>query len=494
MSSLGPLLLSLVLFVGGEWWSGADVAWWFAIPFLALPHVCLALANFWGRRGAFRRATFLAGLIRFAGVIGFGFLLFGTNWRATVEAWMGMSSGLEPWPTWASPVAYAPAILFQFASIAAETHGIDPSPEGHSRVRRHWIQSYLTLLSPLAVLGLAAIVTGSIPALAVRIEEVRLVATLFALVIALVTTQFVPFAFVTLWETSSLPPALDERFGRLLERGQVQVAGRHVWGTARTLSNALVVGLSAWSRRVFVTDGLLQRLSVEELEAVLAHELGHVRKGHTTTFAWIVASSYAILAALEEELVDRELAWQIGVPAVLLGVLFLAIARLSREFEFEADLEAQALIGHASGLVSALERLSGPKSFRRGGLRHPSPERRVKFLEAVDADPSRARAHTKKLDRLRRAAQIIGLLSVGLLLVTQMRRWSRDQFYADLRLGHVDRALARPLEEPQALRLKNALSALPEGARTREAILTALESTGHDPWSEWLEAADPRKP
>ena len=136
-------------------------------------------------------------------------------------------------------------------------------------------------------------------------------------------------------------------------------------------SNAYFTGFGKGKRIVFF-DTLLNRLGGDEIEAVLAHELGHYKHHHIwKRVGWIAAGSLAFFALLGW-LVDAP--WffeQLGVSsqgdAMALTLFALVIpvfsfplspilSLMSRKHEFEADAYAVAQT-RADWLVTALVKL-----------------------------------------------------------------------------------------------------------------------------------------
>jgi STE24 endopeptidase len=168
-------------------------------------------------------------------------------------------------------------------------------------------------------------------------------------------------------------PALAERVRKLLERCGFRAKGLFVMdGSKRSAhGNAFFTGFGAGKRIVFF-DTLLARLAPDEIEAVLAHELGHYRLHHIVkgmALSWAVSLALlAVLGLLESE------AWfyqGLGVQSQSQGIallLFLLVlpeftfflqplmSRFSRKHEFEADRYATE---HAAAgeLVGALVKL-----------------------------------------------------------------------------------------------------------------------------------------
>lgn len=171
--------------------------------------------------------------------------------------------------------------------------------------------------------------------------------------------------------------------------------------------NAFAMG----RRTVAVTRGLLQQAAPEELEAVLSHELGHLKNGDTkimlaayvmnaagSVTTWVMTAVMAVLSIFGfltgGVTGDRHfigLGWFIvavswmlrGVTWVLQKVLQLSFLAVGRAQEYEADAFA-ARCGYRDGLVSFLSRIVGPNGPRSLAAAlyatHPSPEARIERM------------------------------------------------------------------------------------------------------------------
>ena len=168
-------------------------------------------------------------------------------------------------------------------------------------------------------------------------------------------------------------PGLAGRIEALLKRCGFRASGLYVMDGSKRSShgNAYFTGFGAAKRIVFF-DTLLSRLAPPEVEAVLAHELGHYRLHHVwKRIALLFGASLAFLWLLGQ-LIDQEWFYhglgvsQPGTAAALL--LFMLIAPVftfflqplsslySRRHEFEADAYA-AQHADATELVRALVKL-----------------------------------------------------------------------------------------------------------------------------------------
>lgn len=168
---------------------------------------------------------------------------------------------------------------------------------------------------------------------------------------------------------------LRDRLVALAERSGFRVAAIQVMdGSRRSMhSNAFFTGFGAF-RRIVLFDTLVSTMGESEVEAVLAHEIGHSRKGHVAR--GMVLSS--IMTLLGFWLVDRVLAWGwvsdafgvaagelapalalVGLLSGLVGFWLSPFANaLSRRYEFQADAFAREHTGGPDALVSALTSLA----------------------------------------------------------------------------------------------------------------------------------------
>ena len=139
------------------------------------------------------------------------------------------------------------------------------------------------------------------------------------------------------------------------------------------LPNAFATGRSPSRSAVCVTTGILDRLTLEELEGVMAHELSHV--AHRDVLVMTLASSAGIITGMVLRgsqfgglrllggSRDRNAlpVWLLVLVAsvVVYAISFLAIKLLSRYRELAADRAGAFLTGKPSALASALTKITG---------------------------------------------------------------------------------------------------------------------------------------
>ena len=138
--------------------------------------------------------------------------------------------------------------------------------------------------------------------------------------------------------------------------------------------NAFATGAFKNDALVAVSTGLLQSMNRQEVEAVLAHEIGHVANGDMITLTLIqgVVNTFVIfLSKVIGYFVDKVIfKTERGVGPgyyitsiicqILLGILAsMIVAWFSRHREFRADATAAQLMGSPTPMINALARLGG---------------------------------------------------------------------------------------------------------------------------------------
>ena len=134
--------------------------------------------------------------------------------------------------------------------------------------------------------------------------------------------------------------------------------------------NAFATGRNPAHASIAVTQGILQLLNDDELEGVLAHELGHVRNRDILTSS-IVASLAGAITMLSRFAYfaqlfgggggrdDRRGGGLSGLFMIILAPIAATLIQLwiSRTREFEADATGAHITGNPNALASALEKL-----------------------------------------------------------------------------------------------------------------------------------------
>lgn len=182
-----------------------------------------------------------------------------------------------------------------------------------------------------------------------------------------------------------------------------------------------VVGFIGRFRYILVTPGLLAHLDTHEIDAVLAHEIGHVKRYHMQLYLLVLMGFSIIInpllelflySALQGDWFYR-LAELTNLSATALLDIFLPVALLvllvlflrfvfgffMRNFERQADLHAFSSLGGGSAISAALEKVA----WLSGDIRdlpswhHFGISQRVDFLASCDEEPSQVQKHHRKV-------------------------------------------------------------------------------------------------
>jgi STE24 endopeptidase len=227
---------------------------------------------------------------------------------------------------------------------------------------------------------------------------------------AVLLTAVVPIWLVPLFYrlTPLQDPRLSARLLALAERMRVRATEVVVADFSRKgrVANAAVVGLGR-TRRILVSDTLVGGFPPEEVEVVLAHELGHHARGHVAKGLLLQSALIVVtLWAADRVLRAGSTALGLGDPADPAGLPFLllvlstlgllvtpAMAAWSRRLEREADHVALEVTRAPDAFVAAMERLGRLNLAERrpGRLRevlfatHPSLDARIAAGRAAGA-------------------------------------------------------------------------------------------------------------
>jgi heat shock protein HtpX len=201
---------------------------------------------------------------------------------------------------------------------------------------------------------------------------------------------------------------------RLATRAQLKMPEVAIYDGA---PNAFATGASKNNSLVAVSTGLLQSMTKEEVEAVLAHEVAHIQNGDMVTLTLIqgVVNTFVMFVSrIVGHFVDSALrkndqqssGYGIGytVTVIVCQIVFGLLASIivmyfSRQREYRADAGAANLMGARQPMINALRRLGGtsveplPEGLKAAGISdkpstwsqlfssHPPLESRIAALQ-----------------------------------------------------------------------------------------------------------------
>jgi Zn-dependent protease with chaperone function len=184
-----------------------------------------------------------------------------------------------------------------------------------------------------------------------------------------------------------------------------------------------VMGLIKKFRYILVTNSLLQLLEPEEIDAVIAHEIGHIKKKHLlfylAFFVGYMLLSYVAFDVIIFTIIYAEpVYWLIGksgfsqttiissLSSVVIICVFLIYFRFifgffMRNFERQADTYVYALFDSAKPLISTLEKIAATsgQSADKPNWHHFSISQRIDYLKKCETDAAWITRHDSKIKK-----------------------------------------------------------------------------------------------
>jgi len=200
-----------------------------------------------------------------------------------------------------------------------------------------------------------------------------------------------------------------------------------------------VLGLIPGLRYIMVTPALIQNLNWDELEAVMSHEIGHVKYRHLLLYVMLIAGFSLLAGFLAEPILYFSLSmdwvlWLVakdifsaetiitligGLPLLILLILYFrfVFGYFIRNFERQADLHVIKVLGNSRTLISAFERIlltSGQKG-DKPNWHHFGVGERITHLQLCQQDPSWILRQDRKIKRSLVAYALILVAAITLL-------------------------------------------------------------------------------
>ena len=236
---------------------------------------------------------------------------------------------------------------------------------------------------------------------------------------------FGPLLIQKFWRCKPLENGDDRnRIAKLCERAEMEYADILDWPIfGGKMITAGVMGLVKKFRYILVTPSLLHLLEPEEIDAVIAHEIGHIKRKHLLFYlgffvGYMLLSYVAIDFFLFIIIYAGPLNWLVsqsgfsqttvvsGISSVVIICLFLVYFRFifgffMRNFERQADTYVYALFDSARPLISTLEKIASTsgQSADRPNWHHFSIKQRVDYLWKCESDPSWIARHDSKVKK-----------------------------------------------------------------------------------------------
>ena len=274
---------------------------------------------------------------------------------------------------------------------------------------------------------------------------------LFILILAMIF----PVLVKRLWGCVSLEPGRLRRHLEEFCRGQqLKFADIMIWPLYEgRILTAAVMGMVGRFRYLLITPALLRALSLDELEAVVAHEIGHVKRYHLQLYIVLLLGFGVLMGLLGNPLfylvLDSELFYRLvsftnrnpataltfwsTVPLLVMMILYFRyiFGFFMRNFERQADLHVFQVLGDCAPLIASFEKIA----WLSGNIRdqpswhHFSIGQRVDFLEKCRSRPGCIKGHHRKVHAF--LLLYLAVLAAGAALV-----WAKPVDLSEARLNN----------------------------------------------------------
>jgi STE24 endopeptidase len=403
-----------------------------------------------------------AGIARIAAVLVHVAAIFGLGWLDAIRALFG------DWILIDEAVAIAPALVTFFASwlsfatiermlwesslVRSLDDGLPLRP-ARGRIAyasdqfRHGVAIILVPLAIIWTWNESVVVVAERAGFALDSDASRLALSAVQFVGVILAFTITPPLMVRVWRTVTLGSgALRSGLESMCARHGVRCRDIRVWQTDGAMLNGAVMGLFAPVRYILLTDALLESLPEEQVEAVAAHEIAHIKRRH---LFWLLAAllaaiwfgGFVVMApfdlvnnAFSLGLFDTPIDWAAQGAAAVLSIVaaVLVFGVVSRAFERQADAFAvQSLSGFESpsggsasitpeatramaGALGSVARLNAIPA-QRFFWRHGSIDGRRRRILALEGTPVRR----TRADRAARVIKAATAAALGLMVCVE---------------------------------------------------------------------------
>jgi len=233
---------------------------------------------------------------------------------------------------------------------------------------------------------------------------------LYLLAFTICITIFGPLFIKKFWRCKSLEKGTDrQRIEKLCLLTGVKYKDILKWELfAGTMVTAGVMGVMGRFRYILVTPALLYTLNDTEIDAVIAHEIGHIKKKHLIFYMFFFLSYIVVVYSIFTPLIylifySTPVIWIVNnfgvnhdfVATVILCTIIITIFIIffrfifgffMRNFERQADAFVYSVLNNAKPLISTFYKLAGSskQALNKPNWHHFSIKERIGYLEKCE--------------------------------------------------------------------------------------------------------------
>jgi len=274
---------------------------------------------------------------------------------------------------------------------------------------------------------------------------------LFFVIFLVFVMVFFPPLVKRLWGCKRLPDGpLRDHLSDFCRRQDFKVE-LYLWPLfeGRVLT-AGVMGMVPGLRYILLTPAIIETMAIRELEAVMAHEIGHVKKKHLLMYVLLIGGFSVMAGVLAEPLFyytfsfewvfqlltndkmnpDTVVGLIVGIPFLILLLVYFrfVFGYFIRNFERQADLYVHKILGSGRALISAFDKIAGAsgQSKKKPNWHHFGIGERIDTLEQCERDPELIERQDKKVRRSLLVYIIVLLVAAGAARQVPTDEMARD--------------------------------------------------------------------
>lgn len=273
-----------------------------------------------------------------------------------------------------------------------------------------------------------------------RILATHVGQTSYFMVFLIITAIFAPVLIQRFWRCRPMEPGEQRRrIEALCRKAGVQYADIVHWPIfGGRMITAGVMGLVARFRYILVTDALLNLLTPEEVDQVIAHEIGHVKHRHlllyllffigfmlisftvfpvTNLFVFSLESVSSIIERLQFNH-EKVYEYFLGITLIVCIIIYFRFifGYFIRNFERQADTYVFKLFPSAQPLISTFDKIvaSSGQPADKPNWHHFSIQERIDYLNRCEQSKKWIAHHNKKVAKSI-AIYIACILAIGVI-------------------------------------------------------------------------------
>ena len=231
-----------------------------------------------------------------------------------------------------------------------------------------------------------------------------------------------------------------------------------------------VMGLLPGLRYILLTPAIIETMSVAELEAVMAHEIGHVKKKHLLLYVLLIGGFSVVAGLLSEPILyyflstdwlyslmaretlspDTLLSLVSGLPLLVLLLVYFrfVFGYFIRNFERQADLYVFKVLGNSRALISAFDKitLTSGQSPEKKNWHHFGISERINQLKLCEREPRWIARQDRKVTR-----SLVAYVLILAAAVTLIQKVPTEQMARNYEGSYIEKVLmpqVKGIEDP----------------------------------------------